>query len=596
MTFQEKGAGREGHFSPPLALQSFTRQTKPKLFLRFVCYTAKKQLQSQNITRERKIYAMYVVKNALKCIGRSKGRNILIGIIVLVISVSACIGLSIRQAAESAKEESLNGLSVTATISVDRRSMMQEMQESGGFDPSSFQADMSERNELSVEEMQVYAAAESVSGFTYTLTATLNGGDDLEAVTTSDSTQEEQTSTANEMPGGFGMEFGGMGGGMMGGGPMGTQGDFTVVGYSGEDAMTDFLNGTCTLTEGTMFEEGTQAADCIISDELAIYNDLAVGDTIVVENPNLEGETYTLTVTGIYENSASTAASGGFMRGFSTSSDPANAIYMSYPALKSMVDTSAANAQTQTDETTGMESSTAVRASAAGTYSFADVEAYEQFEEEARAMGLSDSYTITSSDLTAFENSLVPLENLSTMAGYFLLVVLAIGAVILIVLNIFNVRERKYEVGVLTAIGMKKSKVAMQFLCEIFVVTLAAVVIGAGIGAVSSVPVTNSLLQNQIQSQQSTNEQREMNFGRGGGFDMENIGAPPSMEGLEMPSDEPGIIGPMQNYVSEISSAMNVAVLFQLLAIGVLLTLLASVVSMIFIMRYEPLKILANRD
>ena len=68
------------------------------------------------------------------------------------------------------------------------------------------------------------------------------------------------------------------------------------------------------------------------------------------------------------------------------------------------------------------------------------------------------------------------------------------------------------------------------------------------------------------------------------------------MEGLEMPSDELGIIGPMQNYVSEISSAMNDAVLFQLLAIGVLLTLLASVVSMIFIMRYEPLKILANRD
>lgn len=539
---------------------------------------------------------MYVVKNALKCVGRSKGRNILIGIIVLVISISACIGLSIRQAAESAKEESLSGMRVTAAISVDRQSMMQEMREGGGFDPSSFQAGMSELSELSVEEMQVYAQAESVSGFTYTLTATLNGSDDLQAVTTSDSAQEEQTGTANGAPGGPGQEFGGMGGAKTGGGPMGAQGDFTIVGYSGEDAMTDFLNGTCTLTEGAMFEEGTETAECIISDELAIYNGLAAGDAIVVENPNLEGETYTLTVAGIYENSASTAASGGFMRGFSTSSDPANAIYMSYPALKGMVDASAANTQTQTDETTGIESSTAVRASAAGTYFFADVEAYERFEEEARAMGLSDSYTITSSDLTAFENSLVPLENLSAMAGYFLLVVLAIGAVILVVLNIFNVRERKYEVGVLTAIGMKKSKVAMQFLCEIFVITLAAVVAGAGIGAVSSVPVTNSLLKNQIQSQQSTNEQREMNFGRGGGFDMENIGALPSMEGLEMPSDEPGGMGRMQNYVSEISSAMNFTVLFQLLAIGVLLTLLASVVSMIFIMRYEPLKILANRD
>lgn len=46
---------------------------------------------------------MYILKNALKCIGRAKGRNILIGIIALVIAISACIGLSIRQAAENAK-------------------------------------------------------------------------------------------------------------------------------------------------------------------------------------------------------------------------------------------------------------------------------------------------------------------------------------------------------------------------------------------------------------------------------------------------------------------------------------------------------------
>ena len=45
---------------------------------------------------------MFVLKNALKCIARSKARNILIGIIVLVIATSACIGLSIRQAAITA--------------------------------------------------------------------------------------------------------------------------------------------------------------------------------------------------------------------------------------------------------------------------------------------------------------------------------------------------------------------------------------------------------------------------------------------------------------------------------------------------------------
>ena len=45
---------------------------------------------------------MYIIKNAFKCIGRSKGRNVLIGVIVLVIAVSARVGLSFRLAAEKA--------------------------------------------------------------------------------------------------------------------------------------------------------------------------------------------------------------------------------------------------------------------------------------------------------------------------------------------------------------------------------------------------------------------------------------------------------------------------------------------------------------
>lgn len=71
---------------------------------------------------------MYIVKNALRSIARSKGRNILIGIIVLVIALSSCIGLSIREAANKAKESAMEDLSVTAQISIDRSSMMKDMQ------------------------------------------------------------------------------------------------------------------------------------------------------------------------------------------------------------------------------------------------------------------------------------------------------------------------------------------------------------------------------------------------------------------------------------------------------------------------------------
>lgn len=53
-------------------------------------------------------------------------------------------------------------------------------------------------------------------------------------------------------------------------------------------------------------------------------------------------------------------------------------------------------------------------------------------------MGLSDDYTVSSSDLTSYEESLEPLQHLSEYAGYFLMVILAIGAVILIVLHILQ--------------------------------------------------------------------------------------------------------------------------------------------------------------
>ena len=178
---------------------------------------------------------------------------------------------------------------------------------------------------------------------------------------------------------------------------------------------------------------------------------------------------------------------------------------------------------------------------------------------------------------------------------------------ILVVLNIFNVRERKYEVGVLTAMGMKKWKVAAQFMCEILVITMIAVILGAGIGAVSSVPVTNALLEGQVESQNSQQSQMEQNFGRpgdfGGGFPGGNIGGMPG----GMPSDFPddigggknpfgGIFEGAANYITEVDSAMNLTVVFQMIGLGLLLTLVASAASVLFIMRYDPLKILANRD
>ena len=551
---------------------------------------------------------MYIIKNALRCIGRSKGRNILISIIALVIAVSACLGLSIRQAAESAKESTLSELSITATISYDRSSMMNDMmgggkgQGGGGFDRDQFKDMMGSASELTLEEYQKYADAESVQDFYYTLTAAFNGNDDLEPVT--DETEDEE-SQSNSGFGGFGGSMG-FPGGDRGGKGMFSSSDFSVIGYSSDSSMTAFIDGTASVLEGgTMFSEGSTEKECVISEELAIFNELSVGDTIILSNPSLETETYEVKVVGLY---TSTANNDFSMSMFGKSQDPANQIYMSAAALQTILDASDEVSTTVTDENTGRESDSAVTGSIFATYVFANTDKYYAFEEEVRTLGLDDSYTVSSADLTAFENSLTPLNTLSTMAGWFLLVILIIGAIILVVLNIFNVRERKYEVGVLTAMGMKKWKVATQFICEILVVTMIAVIIGAGIGAVSSVPVTNALLAGQVESQNSQQTQMDNNFGRPGNMG----GMMGGNRGENAPSDVPNnapsdvgggrnnrfdkMFGEAADYITEVNSAMNLTVVLQMLGVGLLLTLVASLASVLFIMRYDPLKILANRD
>ena len=205
---------------------------------------------------------MYIIKNALRCIGRSKGRNILIGIIALVIAVSACIGLSIRQASESAKKSALDGMSITATISYDRAGAMGNMAGGrpgmggggfggGSFDPSQFGDIMGKSSSLTLEEYLKYAEAESVQDFYYTLTAYFNGSENFSPV--SDETDDDSD---GELSGDLDSGNSGMPGfpGGMGGMNFGASGDFSIIGYSSDSSMTAFVSGNASIVDGSMFD------------------------------------------------------------------------------------------------------------------------------------------------------------------------------------------------------------------------------------------------------------------------------------------------------------------------------------------------------
>ena len=95
----------------------------------------------------------------------------------------------------------------------------------------------------------------------------------------------------------------------------------------------------------------------------------------------------------------------------------------------------------------------------------------------------------------------------------FLIIILIVGAIILAVINMLNIRDRKYEIGVLRAIGMSKVKLILSLLAELFIVTVIAFIIGIIGGKLLSQPVTNKMLENEIASQQAQTENTRANFG-----------------------------------------------------------------------------------
>lgn len=539
---------------------------------------------------------MYILQNAWKSISRNLTRNILICLITLIIAVSVCVALSIRQASEATKEDTLASLSVTAQISYDRAKAMEEMQASMSTDSSegaagrSFDFEALQGQALTLDDYLDYAQALTDADWYYYAEAISLNGSDITPYGESTEEPEDATTQTNAPEGFMPMDEGGMGGG-----GLITQGDFNLTGYSSYDALMSLFGseGTYSVTQGEMFDASSADMNCVISNELALQNDLSVGDTIVLANPNAETETYTLEVSGIYTDTSSGAQDG--MRRFF---DPANNIYASSGTVAKVLEASEQAANVMQNED-GTEEAANIEATVSFTYAFASAENFYYFEEQVYKLGLSEEYLVTSSDLSAFESSLVPLESLSTMAGWFLAIILAVGGAILVGLSILNLRERKYEIGVLTAIGMKKGKVVTQYVIEAFIVTSIGIVLGAVIGASLSIPVTNELLASQIENNQTANSELAGNFGLVGDGQQ-----PPTATGgvatiqrggeVTVLTGQPG--GSQINYVDSVSSATDLFVIVQLLGIGLLLTFISSLAALVTIMRYDPLRILSSRS
>lgn len=488
---------------------------------------------------------MYIIKNALKTITRNKGRNILMAIIIIVIASASAVTLSIKNAANTIINSYSSKYDITATIGMNRQSFM------GNFDPQSEDSSttmedakeaFSNIEKLTVKDVENYADSEYVKSYYYTYTVSMDSSN-IEKATSETSTSDDSSDRKGPS---MGTESG--------------NGDFSIVGYSSYDSMTEFIEGQYTITEGEVSSD-FESNNCVINSELAIYNDLSVGDIITLVDPDDGDITYDLVITGIYTENDSDDSSTSM----SMFSNSANHIITNTYAVSQIVDSS--------DNLTGSVSPTFVLTSED------DIETYES---ELTDKGMSEYY-ILSTNLDTISKETESVSNLSSFATTFLIITLLIGSVVLFVINMINVRERKYEIGVLRTIGMKKSLVISQFVIELLIVSLFGLIVGAGIGSLISVPTANKLLESEITSAETETQNIESNFG---GMDGQGSG-----RGKLINSGVSNI-----EYVSEINAVVDYKVLLELLGIGITLTLVSSLASTISISKFSPLTILKERS
>lgn len=490
---------------------------------------------------------MYILKNAYLSIIRNKGRNILIGIIILVIACACSVTLAIKNSASLLIKSYSEKYDIVASLEINRNSLMKNFKGSSTDKTQSKQNMMEQFNSIqsfTISDIENYGKSEYVKNYYYTNSIGLNSSN-IEAA--SSTTSESTNTQSNNMkrPNDIATP----------------SADFTLTGYSSYEAMTDFISGSYTITDGEVSND-FNSNNCVINSELATVNDLKTGDTIMLLNPNDETKTYSLTITGIFTENESDSDSQMSM--FSKS---ANTIITNSNFVNNIA----------TDDTT-------LKNTLTPTFVLQNKDVIENFETELKEKGLSEYLTVRT-NLDDIESATDSVSNVSTFATTFLIITLTIGAIVLFVLNMINVRERKYEIGVLRTIGMSKTSLTVQFISELLIITIIFLIIGTIIGASISVPTANYLLQKGISVSKEQSESINNNFGG------KMIGNSPD------DNKNPKISGITNvEQVDSLNAVVDFKVILQLLGIGVTLTLISSLASMISIQRFSPLTILKERS
>ena len=414
-------------------------------------------------------------------------------------------------------------------------------------DPGSFQ-----QTPVNLSDAEKIAKLGNVKSYSFEASTSADKSTGITPISSEDSADSSSEDSADQKMGGQG-------------GPEGmSQGDFQIKGVSQSSSYSEFSAGTASLVEGealTAKDEGT--SNVLIEENLAEANDLKVGDTFKIKNS--DDKDVAVTVKGIYKTSSSSDSMGArfnFM-------NPANTIFSSYTLVNTL---------------TGSDGKTIDSA----VYNLNDPKEMESFVKKANKLIDTDTFSLETND-QMYQQMLQPLNNVSSFAKNIVILVAAAGVIILTLIIMLSIRERKYEIGVLLSLGESRVKVISQFFVEIFVCMVFALGIAAASGNLVGNAVGNQLLSQQTSSQQ-TDQQANAAGDRGPGQGQ----APNGNGGQRGGGQMGGNPFSQTKEIEELKISLQPTEILSLAGIGLGISLFSIVLSSAGILRLNPKKILIS--
>ncbi|OAZ65887.1 putative ABC transporter permease YclI [Bacillus siamensis] len=478
---------------------------------------------------------MNFIKRAFWSMKAKKGKTFMQLVVFSVICIFVLSGLTIQSAAKKSSELARQQLGGSVTLQADRQKQMTQQQKDG--EKRTF-----ESTPISVSDAKKLTSLQHVKNYNFLTTASANA-ESFDAIKSSGDSADNSSG---------GRRF-------QGGGRQMISADISVEGVLSTVLLDDFTGGSSKITDGSAITKAdADAKVAVINETLADQNKLKVGGSITVSSATDDSVKTKLKIVGIYK----TTSSGDDQAEHFSFLNPDNKIYTPYTAAAALK---------------GSDNKSKI---SSAVYYMDDAKYIDSFVAAAKKTSIDDkTYTLTTND-QVYQQMVGPIENVASFSKNVVYLVSIAGAVILGLIVMMSIRERKYEMGVLMAIGEKRRKLIGQFLTEILIVAVIAIGIASVTGSLVANQLGNQLLSQQVSSadnsQQQTSGWGSGEMPRGGGmFGQHSSGA--------------DVISTMQVNVS-----LNDLLILG--GIGVAIAVIATLLPSVSVMRLHPKTILTKQE